>query len=269
MGDYKYTSKERARMPAGTEAILNARSLTTAHLHLASLLQSGFRVLDVGCGTGSITAGIAQAVAPEGHAIGIDINTSLIEEARRLHTEVPNLSFTISDIYSIPFLNAFDIVSAARILQWLSSPADALRMLVAATKPGGRVVVLDYNHEKIAWQPSPPDSVRTFYHAFLQWRAEVGMDNAIADRLSAMFDKAGLVNIGTTIQHETTQRGDADFDGAIELWGKVIAIRGRKMVADGTFTEKQRASAEADFVQWASATVVSQTLYLLAVEGTR
>ena len=74
MGDYKYTSKERARMPAGTEAILNARSLTTAHLHLASLLQSGFRVLDVGCGTGSITAGIAQAVAPEGHAIGIDIN---------------------------------------------------------------------------------------------------------------------------------------------------------------------------------------------------
>ena len=130
-------------------------------------------------------------------------------------------------------------------------------------------MVLDYNHEKIAWQPSPPDSVRTFYHAFLQWRAEVGMDNAIADRLSAMFDKAGLVNIGTTIQHETTQRGDADFDGAIELWGKVIATRGRQMVADGTLTEKQRTSAEAEFVQWASETAVSQTLYLLAVEGTR
>src|SRR5262245_40967132 len=162
-------STERARMPAGSEAILNARSLKTAHLHLASLLHSGLKVLDVGCGTGSITAGIAEAVSPQGHAIGIDINVSLIEEARALHAKIPNLSFAICDIYSIPFLNAFDIVSAARVLQWLSSPQDALRMLVAAAKRGGRIVVLDYNHEKIRWNPSPPHSVRLFYDALLQW----------------------------------------------------------------------------------------------------
>ncbi len=256
-------------MPAGSEVILNTRSLTTAHMHLASLVRPGLRVLDVGCGTGSITAGVAQAVAPGGYAIGIDINTTLIEEAKRSHTEVPNLSFTVSDVYRIPFLNAFDVVNAARTLQWLSRPADAVRMLVAATKPRGRVVVLDYNHEKIGWEPTPPDSVRAFYQAFLHWRAEVGMDNAIADHLYAMFDQVSLANITTTIQHETTQRGDVDFDLAIQLWGKVIATRGRQIVADGMLTEKQRASAEDEFFQWARETAVSQTLYLLAVEGTR
>ncbi len=256
-------------MPAGSEVILNARSLTKAHVRLASLVQPGLRVLDVGCGTGSITAGIAQAVAPNGYAVGIDINTTLIEEARRSQTEVPNLSFTVSDLYSIPFLNAFDVVNAARTLQWLSRPADAVRMLVAAAKPGGRVVVLDYNHEKISWEPTPPDSVGTFYQAFLHWRAEAGMDNAIADHLAAIFDRVGLANIVTTIQHERTQRGDVDFDVAIQLWGKVIATRGRQIVADGMLTEKQRASAEEEFFQWARETAVSQTLYLLAVEGTR
>src|SRR5262245_60653076 len=112
-------------MPAGSEDILNARSLTKSHMRLAALLEPGLRVLDIGCGTGSITAGIAQAVAPDGYAIGVDINTTLIEEARRSHIEISNLSFTVSDVYSIPFLNAFDVVNAARTLQWLSRPADA------------------------------------------------------------------------------------------------------------------------------------------------
>src|SRR5262245_38365241 len=154
--EHKYMSKERARMPAGSKAILSARTLTTAHAHLATLLRPGLGVLDVGCGTGSITAGIAEAVAPDGYAIGIDINTTFIEEARRSYKKVANLSFAVSDAYSVPFHNAFDIVNAARALQWLSSPADAFRMLVAATKPRGRVVVLDYNHEKIVWEPTPP-----------------------------------------------------------------------------------------------------------------
>src|SRR5262249_4906795 len=163
----------------------------------------------------------------------------------------------------------FDIVSAARTLQWLSSPNDALRMLVAAAKPGGRIVVLDYNHEKIIWKPSPPKSVRVFYDAFLQWRAEARMDNTIADKLFEMFEEAGLINISTTVQHETTRRGDSDFNVAIGLWGKVIATRGPQMLADGSLTETRRACAEADFSKWANETAASQTMYLLAAEGTR
>jgi hypothetical protein len=101
--------------------------------------------------------------------------------------------------------------SSARVFQWLSRPVNALQQLMVATKPKGRVVILDYNHEKIAWKPSPPLSVRNFYDAFLQWRADANMDNAIADRLPALFEEVGFINIVTTPQHETTQRGGSGF----------------------------------------------------------
>ena len=48
-------ARRRAHMPEGTTAILDARSLATAHRRLAALLSPGLAVLDVGCGTGAIT----------------------------------------------------------------------------------------------------------------------------------------------------------------------------------------------------------------------
>jgi ubiquinone/menaquinone biosynthesis C-methylase UbiE len=52
---------------------LPQRSLETSHRRLAELLRPGMAVLDVGCGAGAITRGIAEAVAPGGHALGLDV----------------------------------------------------------------------------------------------------------------------------------------------------------------------------------------------------
>jgi SAM-dependent methyltransferase len=256
-------------MPTGTHVLLNTRSLTTAHRRLAELLQPGLTVLDVGCGTGAITRGIGEAVGPDGRVVGIDMNPSLIREARLSHADIPGLSFALGDVYSLPFHAAFDIVTAARVLQWLAHPAQALRRMVVAAKPGGRIVVLDYNHEKIVWKPEPPASMRAFYSAFLRWRAEVGMDNAIADHLPTMFASGGLVDIVVTPQHELTQRTDADFEARLGLWADLAASRGHQMVADGVISEPQRAAAEMDYRQWSREYAESQTLYLVAVEGVR
>lgn len=154
-------ARRRATMPMGTRGILNARSLRTGHRRLAELLNPGLSVLDVGCGTGAITRGIAEAVGPHGRILGIDTNACFIEEAHRIHSEVAGLAFEVCDVHHLPFHETFDIVTGARVLQWLSDPLDALRMMVGAMKPRGRIVVLDYNHEKIAWMPDPPGSMRT------------------------------------------------------------------------------------------------------------
>src|SRR5207244_2921038 len=79
----------RAR-PGGQDlGILSARSLATAHRRLAELLRPGLRVLDVGCGPGAITRGIADAVGPAGRVVGVDLHPQLIAEARRWHDAVP------------------------------------------------------------------------------------------------------------------------------------------------------------------------------------
>jgi SAM-dependent methyltransferase len=226
-------------------------------------------VLDVGCGPGAITRGIAEAVSPNGCVMGVDVNCRLIEEARRTYGGVPGLSFEVRDLRHLPFQDRFDVVAAARVLQWLANPLGALRSMAAAAKAGGTVAVLDYNHEKIIWEPSPPHSMQAFYNAFLRWRAEVGMDNAIADHLPGMFATIGLVDIIATPQHEVTQRADPDFVTRIGLWADVAAGRGHQMVADGIINEAQRAAAEADYRAWIRDGAESQALYLIGVEGRR
>ncbi len=262
-------ARRRAHMPQGSSGVLNTRSLTTAHRRLAQLLQPGLTVLDVGCASGAITRGIAEVVAPGGSVVGTDVHAGLIEQARGTHGDISGLSFEVGDIYNLRFHNMFDIVTAARVLQWLAHPLDALRGMAVAAKPGSRVVVLDYNHEKIAWQPDPPRSMQEFYTAFLRWRAEAGMDNAIADHLSEMFTQAGLVDIVQTPQHEMTKRADPDFATRIAIWAEVAAVRGPQMVESGIISESQRAAAEADYRQWLRDRAESQTMYLLAVEGVR
>jgi ubiquinone/menaquinone biosynthesis C-methylase UbiE len=262
-------AQQRAAMPAGTQTILNARTLATAHRRLAAWLQPGHTVLDIGCGTGAITSGIAAAVTPAGQVLGLDAHAGLVREAARTHAGTPGLSFAVADIYHLPCRPVFDLVSAARLLQWLARPEVALQRLVTAAKPGGKVVVLDYNHEKIVWHPEPPASLRLFYDAFLRWRAQAGMDNAIADHLSALCSAAGLINVVITPQHEVTQRHDLDFATRAGIWAEVAASRGRQMVQDGVITEAQRLAAEQEYRAWVRHEARAQTLYLLAVEGSR
>jgi SAM-dependent methyltransferase len=259
----------RARLPVEARGILDRRSLATSHRRLAALLAPGLRVLDVGCGTGAITRGIAERVVPGGRAVGLDVSDGLIADARRQHRGVPGLQFVLGDVYRLPAAGAFDIVTAARLFQWLAEPLAALRAMRGAAKPGGRLVVLDYNHEKIVWKPLPPPSVQKFYAAFLGWRTDAGMDNAVADHLSELFVKANLTDVLATPQHETSCRGDADFPVRAGIWAEVAATRGHQMVADGAIDEADRARAEREYRGWLRETAQEQTMYLLAVEGRR
>jgi SAM-dependent methyltransferase len=188
---------------------------------------------------------------------------------RAAHGDVPGLSFEVASVDALPSAGAFDIVTAARVLQWLADPTSALRAMAAAARRGGRVIVLDYNHEKIAWTPEPPASLRRFYAAFLRWRADAGMDNTIADRLPALFATAGLTAIASTDQHEVARLGDADFETRAGIWADVAASRGHQMVADGAVTEAERRAAELDYRAWLRDGARSHALYLRAVEGVR
>jgi SAM-dependent methyltransferase len=256
-------------MPPGTERILDARSLAADHAALAALLRPGMSVLDVGCGTGAITRGIAHAVSPGGAVCGIDINADLIARASAASAGQRNLRFEVADIREERWETAFDVVTSARVLQWLADPDQVLKAMVRAARPAGTIAVLDYDHTLAEWDPPMPPAVQRFYHAFLDWRADAGMDNAIAAHLPGMFEQAGLIGVSAVDQREVTTVGDADYQRRIALWPGVIASRGHQVVTDGWLTEADRALAEEDIWRWIEESSPAQSLFLRSVTGTK
>jgi SAM-dependent methyltransferase len=108
-------------------------------------LRAGMRVLDCGCGPGSITIGLAAAVAP-GQAVGIDREGRQIAAARALAAEqgVANVAFEVGSVYDLPFPDAaFDAAFANSVLFHLSEPLAALRQIRRVLKPDGVVGIRD------------------------------------------------------------------------------------------------------------------------------
>jgi SAM-dependent methyltransferase len=227
------------------------------------------RVLDVGCGSGAITRGIAVAVGPDGEAVGLDVSRELIARAVALCGGLANLRFDLGSVLDAGYAPEFDLVTAARVLQLLADPLAALRAMIRFAKPGGRVVVLDYDHTRAAWDPPAPPAFTRFYDAFLSWREQAGMDNAIAGRLPAMFAACGLVDVTMADESESTDPSDPDYVDRASLWVRTAATRGHQMVADGALTEAERVAAEAEMRGWVERREGRQMLYLRACVGRR
>lgn len=263
------SASRRAFMPPGTEKFLDMRSLAADNAGLAALLRPGMTVLDVGCGSGAITRGIADAVAPDGTVRGIDINSDLIARANATAGGRSNLRFEVADIHAEGWESAYDVVTASRVLQWLADPARAIAAMARAARPGGTIAALDYDNTRAEWDPPMPPPVQRFYQAFQDWRADAGMDNAMAAHLPDMFERAGLTAIAVVDQPEQTAARDADYQRRIALWPGVISTRGHQVVADGWLTEPERALAEEEIWHWISQSTPTQSLFLRHVAGTK
>ncbi|MGA0557840.1 class I SAM-dependent methyltransferase [Larkinella sp. VNQ87] len=263
------TATARAAMPTVANPILERRTVENSNRNVLKYLKPGLTVLDVGCGSGAITRGIAERVGPQGRVLGIDPGEKLIAAAQQHTVGLPQLSFQQADLYTFETTERFDLVTCARVLQWLNRPEEALVRMKEWVKPGGFLAVLDYNHEKVEWLPEPPDAMRTFYDAFLRWRQEAGFDNAIADHLAALFERNGLAEVTAELQFESSRKGEPGFATASRIWSEVAEIRGPQLVQDGYVSEEDRLRAIAEYDQWVATTGESMQLYLLAVEGKR
>jgi len=112
---------------------------------LAPYLRAGMRLIDCGCGPGSITVDLAQAVAP-GAAIGIDVREEALTHGRKLAQErgIANVAFEAASIYQLPYGDAsFDAAFACAVLQHLAVPLAALKEMRRVLKPGGVVGIVD------------------------------------------------------------------------------------------------------------------------------
>src|SRR5580693_814445 len=142
------------------------RSAENSAAYLLPHLKPHMRILDVGCGPGTITAGLADRV-PRGHVTGIDTAPEVVDEARELAAQRDNLDFTTGDVYALDYPDAtFCVVHAHQVMQHLGDPVRALTEMRRVTKPGGLIAVRDADYGGMIWYPAIPvlDDWLALYH---------------------------------------------------------------------------------------------------------
>ncbi len=96
--------------------------------------QPGEEILDIGCGTGHLTAKIAALGAT---VIGVDHSPEMIQQAREAH---PQIRFEIADAAAIPLEKPFNAVFSNATLHWIKEPERVISEIVRLLKPEGRFV---------------------------------------------------------------------------------------------------------------------------------
>lgn len=104
---------------------------------LADLVLAGNeRVVDLGCGTGELSARLAERV-PRGSVLGMDASESMIAEAQKNH-RLDNLSFCVGDIDKLGFDSEVDLFFSNAALHWVKDHDRLLAALYRGLAPGGR-----------------------------------------------------------------------------------------------------------------------------------
>jgi len=246
--------------------IYDTRSLEKDYPTLIPILTKGIRVLDVGCGTGAISKGIADCVGPNGYVVGIDNTEKFIRSGEQRYSETKNLQLIYSDLFDFNTTQKFDVIVSARMLQWLKNPLEAIIKMKSMLKPFGQLSILDYNHEQLEWEPMPPKSMQVYYQSFLNWRTNSGMNNRISEDLVDYFKQAGFGAITSSNSDETYKKEETNFKEKAGIWSKVATLN--QVVEEGFISEELRLKAIQEYDQWILKGAQRMTMKLKEVRGT-
>jgi len=204
------TGKAMAREPLTHEKYTHGHAPATVRQHgrrtaeeaaafLLPELRPGMRLLDVGCGPGSITRGLAERVAP-GQVVGLDLSRETLADARRDAADrgIENVQFDEGSVYQLPFPDAsFDVAYAHQVFQHLRERGAALREMLRVVRPGGLVAVRDVDWGTASYWPPDP-WIDRFIETHLKTWARNGGEPLMGRQLRALFNVADVTDVQVT-----------------------------------------------------------------------
>jgi ubiquinone/menaquinone biosynthesis C-methylase UbiE len=171
-------------------------------------IPAGSICLDAGCGGGDMTFELARATGSTGRAIGVDLDATKIEIARRESEQqgISNIAFQVRDITEWESDESFDVVYARFFLTHLANPEVVLAALRRQLRAGGVIIIEDIDFRGHFAEPDCPALQRyvEFYTRSVQAR---GGDPNIGPRLPGLLREAGFKDIALRLHHPTTLLG--------------------------------------------------------------
>lgn len=161
--------------------------------------RAGNRILDVGCGTGTVELRLARLRIPQVTFVGIDRSLDRAMIAERT-TDGHNLraSFGAGDASQLPFPNrTFDSTFCVAVLQHVTELDVAVREFARVTRPGGRVLAVEPDNAARYWYSSSPAGMtafaeaRAFFDALAHSRNDV-VEPRVGPRLATLFAESGI-----------------------------------------------------------------------------
>jgi ubiquinone/menaquinone biosynthesis C-methylase UbiE len=187
-----------------------ARRASTLELFQLAGLRPGMRCVDLGCGSGEVTLDMAALAGPAGWAVGIDADQAKLELARGAARELglANVVFEAADVNRWTGPGQHDFVYCRFLLQHLAQPADLLRRMWDATRPGGVLAVEDADLEGLFCDPD--NAGFSFYQRmYVEVLARHGGDPGCARRLARYFRETGIPGPAMRLLQGVSTDGDA------------------------------------------------------------
>lgn len=204
-----------------------SRRLTDEPDFVIPLVRPEHRIIDCGCGPGSMTIDLAE-LAHRGEVVGVDVEPSQIaianEAARERH--VQNVRFDVATAYDLPFASeSFDLAHICALLSNTRHPDRVLREVRRVTRSGGKVCVRAFDlAEGKLFTPGEP-LIMKCEELHLRLRREYGQDAGVGRHIGELLKAAGLVDI--VVKRSIHEATASDFpavgkwmaDYVLEAWG--------------------------------------------------
>lgn len=228
------------------ESVLRSHTWRTAANsagYLLGALRPHMRILDIGCGPGTITADLA-ALVPDGQVTGLEYAPEILEQARATAAGrgLTNVHFAVGDVHALDYPDdTFCVVHAHQVLQHVGDPVQALREMRRVTKPGGIVAVRDSDYAAMTWYPES-DGMTDWQRLYQRVARANGGEPDAGRRLHAWARQAGFTPDAITATAATWLfRTPEERSWWSELWADrtVSSSYAQLAVAGGHATEAE------------------------------
>ncbi|MGH3940590.1 MAG: methyltransferase [Pseudonocardiaceae bacterium] len=212
MSDYTLTQSQDQETEQRRLALIQAYQDPSTIRYLKGVgVGEGWRCLDVGAGAGSIAHWLASHVGASGSVVATDLETDLLELL-----DAPNLEVRRHDIRHDDLPERyFDLIHARLVLLHLPERDAVLFKLVAATCPGGWLVISDCDLSTIRLAHHDPVFERVT-EAFEVAVRHAGWDPVLGPTLPAMLERHGVTDVEAE-SWQSYQRGSSPAPSILSL----------------------------------------------------